>query len=215
MGKKIVVIIGVLAVAVVFLRYSAHKTYAVAQAVVAKADLPAYTVLKEDMVEVVSMPRLDIQQDTYEVRRISDIKLLNGAITVVSIPKGGQITQSSLLKKDDAKVLAGDYREGSRQHYLEGLKHFHNGDNKKAYEEWGIAKILDPSNADAEAGLKRIDERLPKTVQAVTDRGSLPISINLMSHQFVKPLHLARSIRPVLAQSVCNGSPSAKQMPDR
>jgi tetratricopeptide (TPR) repeat protein len=51
-------------------------------------------------------------------------------------------------------------RMTSQQHYLEGLKYFQNSNYEKARDEWTIAKQLDPNNADAEAGMKRIEQYL-------------------------------------------------------
>ncbi|MCM2267882.1 MAG: hypothetical protein NDI60_08950 [Elusimicrobiales bacterium] len=51
-------------------------------------------------------------------------------------------------------------RLASQQHYLEGLKYFQNSNYEKARDEWTIARQLDPGNADAGAGLKRIEQIL-------------------------------------------------------
>lgn len=51
-------------------------------------------------------------------------------------------------------------RLASQQHYLEGLKSFQNSNYDKARDEWTIARQLDPGNADAAAGLKRIEQIL-------------------------------------------------------
>lgn len=51
-------------------------------------------------------------------------------------------------------------RVASQQHYLEGLKYFQNSNYEKARDEWTIAKQLDPGNADADAGMKRIEQYL-------------------------------------------------------
>ncbi|MBI4655973.1 MAG: hypothetical protein HY746_04395 [Elusimicrobia bacterium] len=56
--------------------------------------------------------------------------------------------------------ISEENRMASQQHYLEGLKHFQNSNYAKARDEWTIAKQLDPGNADAEAGLKRIEQIL-------------------------------------------------------
>jgi len=73
------------------------KAYEVAQVLVAKYDLPARTILKPDLVEVAQVPRKFIEKDSYEVRNPSDIKLVTNLVTAIRIPKGNQITQSSLL----------------------------------------------------------------------------------------------------------------------
>jgi tetratricopeptide (TPR) repeat protein len=51
-------------------------------------------------------------------------------------------------------------KAAAQQHYLEGLKYFQNSNYEKARDEWTIARQLDPGNADAGAGLKRIEQIL-------------------------------------------------------
>jgi tetratricopeptide (TPR) repeat protein len=51
-------------------------------------------------------------------------------------------------------------RQAAQRHYMEGIKHFQSANYDKARDEWTIAKQLDPGNADAEAGLKRIEQLL-------------------------------------------------------
>jgi len=63
---------------------------------VAKFDLPARTVMNVDLVETREVPRQYLEQDSYEIRSQSDIKLVANLVTAVRIPKGNQITQSAL-----------------------------------------------------------------------------------------------------------------------
>ena len=51
-------------------------------------------------------------------------------------------------------------RLAAQQHYMEGIKSFQNSNYDKARDEWTIARQLDPGNADAAAGLKRIESIL-------------------------------------------------------
>jgi len=51
-------------------------------------------------------------------------------------------------------------RLAGQQHYMEGLKFFQNSNYEKARDEWTIARQLDPGNADAATGLKRIEQIL-------------------------------------------------------
>jgi pilus assembly protein CpaB len=74
-----------------------EKSQEIAQVLSAKYDLPARTVLKDDLVEIVQMPRQYIQQDAQEIRSASDIKLVTNLVTAVRIPKGNQITLSALV----------------------------------------------------------------------------------------------------------------------
>jgi len=73
------------------------KAYEVGQVLVAKYDLPARTILKEDLVEIVGMPRKYMEKDVYEIRNPSDIKLVVNLVSAIRIPKGNQVTQSALL----------------------------------------------------------------------------------------------------------------------
>ncbi|HAH31310.1 MAG TPA: hypothetical protein DCL44_03235 [Elusimicrobia bacterium] len=66
---------------------------------------------------------------------------------------------------EDAKArqpqgITEENRLAAQQHYLEGLKYFQNANYDKARDEWTISKQLDPSNSDAGAGLKRIEQIL-------------------------------------------------------
>ncbi|MBI4057389.1 MAG: hypothetical protein HY399_07595 [Elusimicrobia bacterium] len=57
-----------------------------------------------------------------------------------------------------ANVVTEENRRAAQQHYLNGVVHFQNGDFQKARDEWILAKQLDPSHSDADAGLRRIDQ---------------------------------------------------------
>jgi len=127
------------------------------QVLVARNDLAVGTALDEDLLEVMQIPRRYMQQDAYEMRSPVDIKLVTGLVAAVRIPKGNQITLSCLAgvsPKAEGKVKL----PPGQQHYLEGLKYFQTGDYKKAREEWTLARKLNPSNTDAKAGLKRIEQ---------------------------------------------------------
>ncbi len=56
------------------------------------------------------------------------------------------------------KTITEEHKRAAQQHYLEGLKYFQNSNLEKARDEWIIAKQLDPGHADADAGLKRIEQ---------------------------------------------------------
>lgn len=68
-----------------------------ATVLVAKYDLPARTIMNVDLVETRVIPKMYIEQDAYEVKSQSDIKLVSNLVTAVRIPKGNQITQSGLV----------------------------------------------------------------------------------------------------------------------
>lgn len=137
---------------------SPSKADELTEVLVARADLPAKTILNENLVETMGIPRRYMQQDAYEARSMSDVKLVNGLVAAVRIPKGNQVTQSCLIS-GSAKA-ADSAVPPAQRHYLEGVKYFQNSDYPKAREEWKKARKMDPSNADAAAGLKRIDQIL-------------------------------------------------------
>lgn len=139
--------------------HSPSQAYELAQVLVARADLPAKTVLKENLVEAMQLPRRYMQQDAYEVRSMSDIKLINNLVTLVRIPKGNQLTQSALAA-GSPKAAADAGVSPSQQHYLEGVKYYQSANYEEARKEWKLALKLDPSSTDAAAGLKRIEQIL-------------------------------------------------------
>ena len=124
----------------------------------ARIDLPQGTVLTEDILETLTLPRRYMQSGAYEVRSMTDINLPVGSVTTVQIPKGDQLTRNCLKEgmklRAELKVL--DKKLLSQKRYLEGLICFQNADYQKAREEWSAAVKLDPKNPDAVAGLKRI-----------------------------------------------------------
>ncbi len=68
-----------------------------ATVLVARFDLPARTIMNVDLVETKEVPRMYVEQDAYEVKSQSDIKLVSNLVTSIRIPKGNQITQSALI----------------------------------------------------------------------------------------------------------------------
>ena len=73
------------------------KNYEKVKVLVARTDIPERTILKENMVEPIEMPRKYIAQDAFEYKIPSDLKVVSNLVTKVRIPKGNQITQSSLI----------------------------------------------------------------------------------------------------------------------
>ncbi len=73
----------------------------------------------------------------------------------ISTPTAGPIVDDGRKKR-----ILQENRVAAQHHYLSGLKYFQNSDYEKAKNEWTIAKQLDPENADAQAGLKRIENIL-------------------------------------------------------
>lgn len=66
--------------------------------------------------------------------------------------------QSSSEQQDKKDVITEQNRIAAQKHYLEGIKYLQSGDYQKAKESFTIAKKLDPTNADIDAALKRIDQ---------------------------------------------------------
>jgi len=50
-------------------------------------------------------------------------------------------------------------KKSSEQHYLSGIVYYQNNNYHQARNEWVLAKQLDPENADAAAGLEKIDKK--------------------------------------------------------
>ena len=73
------------------------NAYETGQVLVSRLDIPERTVIKEDMVEAVAVPRKFMEQDAFEVKTPSDIKMIANLVTRIRIPKGNQLTQSSLI----------------------------------------------------------------------------------------------------------------------
>lgn len=71
--------------------------YEQTKTIVAKVDIPERTVLNDNLVEEMAMPRKFMAQDAFEVKTPSDLKLVSNLVTRVRIPKGNQITQSTLI----------------------------------------------------------------------------------------------------------------------
>src|SRR5579885_3601230 len=71
--------------------------YEKVQVLVARGDIPERTVLHEDMVETMPIPRKFMQQDAFEIKTPSDMKLITNLVTRTRIPKGNQVTQSALV----------------------------------------------------------------------------------------------------------------------
>lgn len=73
------------------------NSYEMGQVLVARVDIPERTVIKEDMVEPMEVPRKYMEQDAFEVKTPSDIKMIANLVTRVRVPKGNQLTQSALI----------------------------------------------------------------------------------------------------------------------
>ncbi|MDO8756559.1 MAG: Flp pilus assembly protein CpaB [Elusimicrobiota bacterium] len=71
--------------------------YETAKVLSARVDIPERTVLKEDMVEVLEVPRKFMQQDSFEIKTQGDMKQIVNLVTRNRVPKGNQLTQSSLI----------------------------------------------------------------------------------------------------------------------
>ncbi len=105
MEKKNILIPAVLAIAAATIylmvltakERSLMSAYETTHVLVARLDIPERTVLKENMVEAMSIPRKFMQQDAFEVRSPSDISMISNLVTRIRIPQGDQVTQSALV----------------------------------------------------------------------------------------------------------------------
>lgn len=91
-----------------------NKAYETANVIVARTDLPARTVVTDDLVEAIPVPRRFMQQDAFEVRTPSDIKMVSNLVTVVRIPRGNQLTQSTLVSLSPEAGLSVKVPPGER-----------------------------------------------------------------------------------------------------
>jgi len=85
-------IIAIIAAVLVFFAVSLRVRFnseasAPVQVLVAGADLPACTILSERLVGIRTMPRREIQQDAIYILTNSDMKMVSGLVSAVSIPK--------------------------------------------------------------------------------------------------------------------------------
>lgn len=166
MNKKSTLVIIALAVACAWYVVARERAlagqYEMTTVIVARADLPAGIVLNTDQVETMQVPKRYMQQGSYEVLTMSDVKLVNDLTTAVRIPKGNQVLQSELVGPS-SKRQADVQIPPALQHYLEGIKYFQNSNYEQARKEWKAAKKLDPANTEVAAGLKRIEQILAGT----------------------------------------------------
>jgi tetratricopeptide (TPR) repeat protein len=159
MWKNILILC--LAAAAVFFAWQLYGGKAasqeVAHVIAARYDLPAGTVLTEDMLETRTLPRYALQQGAYEVKSMTDIKAPVGLTLAVRVPKGDQLA-STCLQEIPARPAeaATDSKLQAQERYLTGLKYFQNSNYPKARAEWQEALRLSPKNEDAAAGLKRL-----------------------------------------------------------
>lgn len=73
------------------------QAYQLANVVVAKVDLPARTVLKPELVDMVQIPRKYMESDAFEVKSSQDLKSIENLVTQIRIPKGNQIVKSACI----------------------------------------------------------------------------------------------------------------------
>ncbi|MDD2772809.1 MAG: Flp pilus assembly protein CpaB [Elusimicrobiales bacterium] len=75
-----------------------RQSYVTATVITAATDLPPRTVLKEDLIAQVEVPKKFMQQDAYQINSPTDLKQVVNLVTAVRIPKGNQITMSALME---------------------------------------------------------------------------------------------------------------------
>lgn len=80
--------------------------YETGRVLVARVDIPERTLIKEGMIETVEIPRKFMAQDAIEIRVPSDIRMVSNLVNRVRIPKGNQISQSTLMPLSPDSGLA-------------------------------------------------------------------------------------------------------------
>lgn len=71
--------------------------YEMGRVFVAKVDIPERTMIKEDMLDVIDVPRKYMEQDVFEAKSPSDVKMVTNLVSRIRIPRGNQIVQSALV----------------------------------------------------------------------------------------------------------------------
>lgn len=105
MEKKGVFVPMVLAIVAAFLYFAVLSSrersltgaYEMGSVLVARVDIPERSIIKEEMVDKIDIPRKYMEQDVVEVKTPSDIKMIANLVTRIRIPKGNQMTQSALI----------------------------------------------------------------------------------------------------------------------
>lgn len=105
MDKKVLfpLVIAVIAAVLVYMvllqkESSYKKAYETVRVLVARTDIIPRTVLSRDMFRVEEIPRKYVQQDAYENPTTGSVKDIENFVTAVRIPKGNQLTTSSLMR---------------------------------------------------------------------------------------------------------------------
>jgi pilus assembly protein CpaB len=92
--------------------------YEIGSVLVSRVDIPERTVIKEEMVEVMQVPRKFMEQDVFEVKTNSDVKLVSNLVTRIRIPKGNQMVQSALISMSPEAGLSVKIPPGYRGEVL-------------------------------------------------------------------------------------------------
>lgn len=80
--------------------------YETTKVLVARTDIPERTLMKDGLVEVAELPRRFIAQDAIEVRVPSDLRMITNMVSRVRIPKGNQVSLSTLMPLSPDSGLA-------------------------------------------------------------------------------------------------------------
>jgi len=186
-----------------------RQSYTMKKVIVANADLPPRTVLKEDLIAVEDVPAQYMQADSYEVVSFADVKKLVNLVTAVRIPKGNQITQYALMELSPESGLSVKIPPGFRGSILSAdndiLKLVKPGDRVDVLvtfdavmadgrKEKVTATILQNvlvlgvgSNLGQgmDAKLAASKEKKEETEAAFAERGSVSIALNPIEVQYL------------------------------
>lgn len=82
---------------------------------VAKFDIPERTLFKPaDMTQIAPIPRKFVQQDAIEIKSVADFNKIKDLVSLVRIPRGNQVTYSSLARVSPDTGLAVKIPSGLR-----------------------------------------------------------------------------------------------------
>ena len=112
--------------------------------------------------QLIAKVREYMRRDEEEKQRKINLAKQEAEKARLQAVKEEEAEQKNRMIEDFSGASAGGISEenkrASQQHYLEGIRHFQNGNLEKAKEECMLSRQLNPNNSDADACVKRIDQ---------------------------------------------------------
>lgn len=96
-------------------------------------------------------------EERFEDNRAMALKLQSRLAVWLKAPRPNAVVRRAPAPKAPRSASTVD-SQASQQSYLSGMIYFQRGEYEKARAEWTAAVKLDPSNADAKAGLAKLDQ---------------------------------------------------------